>query len=233
MRAFFFALIFMATATATAGAAPSPGYYGAESCYPFGGKTAGDRAHALTAPHWDARGKQLAHALIERARAGRKNHCASPDFFRALSREVNGLLSYGREVDSRVFGRPDYWQTAGQTLTIKVPSTGERVADCEDYAVLKYWLAREAGCEESGLHVAVLRGKLEHHAVLVAEVAGAALRLDNIRADDGTDFLSPRGEFRSLAYLAGAYGQLWICAFRPQKEISSAVLLPLIFFKAH
>lgn len=75
--------------------------------------------------------------------------------------------------DKKQFGVEEYWQTPFETLT-------NLRGDCEDYAILKYYLLREMGYDDSELKILALRTKEgEGHAVLLVKRGGKWLMLDN------------------------------------------------------
>jgi predicted transglutaminase-like cysteine proteinase len=73
--------------------------------------------------------------------------------------------------------RTMYWETPFQFL--------ERGGQCQDYAIAKYMLLRQAGVPAAALRMVVLRATAigADHAVLVAYVGGEALLLDNLRSN--------------------------------------------------
>ena len=105
---------------------------------------------------------------------------------RAINQKVNNLLSYAS--DSQLWHETDYWETPGEAV--------ERgAADCEGFAILKMYLAKEAGIPLD--QMAILVGSLgyahEPHAILGAKVGQVVVTLDNKRGsivslDNRTDF---------------------------------------------
>src|SRR5262249_40590657 len=89
----------------------------------------------------------------------------------AINQRVNQRIRY--QIDQVTNGVPDYWQPPGETVA-------SLVGDCEDYAILKYYLALQSGLSDDDLAVVV--GTIpsgEAHSVLVARVAEDWKLLDN------------------------------------------------------
>jgi predicted transglutaminase-like cysteine proteinase len=105
---------------------------------------------------------------------------------RAINNRVNNLLSYTS--DSQLWHETDYWETPGEAV--------ERgAADCEGFAILKMYLAKEAGIplDQMAILVGSLGYSREPHAILGAKVGQVVVTLDNKRAsivslDNRTDF---------------------------------------------
>jgi predicted transglutaminase-like cysteine proteinase len=89
-----------------------------------------------------------------------------------INRAVN--LAIRPLSDLARFGIDDRWSSPTETLR----AGG---GDCEDYAILKFLILREAGLSESELKLLIVRqrGAPTVHAVLAALVAGEWLLLDN------------------------------------------------------
>jgi predicted transglutaminase-like cysteine proteinase len=79
--------------------------------------------------------------------------------------------------DSRQFGRADVWSAAADTLR-------RGRGDCEDYAIAKLQMLRNAGLDERDLYLVIVKDLVRRadHAVLVARAGGRMYVLDN-----GTD----------------------------------------------
>lgn len=75
----------------------------------------------------------------------------------------------------RNWGRSDYWEAPLEFLTYG--------GQCQDYAIAKYMLLRQAGVATDQMRIVVLRATArgEDHAVLVVNVDGEALMLDDLR----------------------------------------------------
>lgn len=91
---------------------------------------------------------------------------------RAINLKVNNLLNYS--TDMQLWHETDYWETPGE-------SVDRGAADCEGFAILKMYLAKEAGISLD--EMAVLVGTLGYdrtpHAVLGAKVGQVVVTLDN------------------------------------------------------
>jgi predicted transglutaminase-like cysteine proteinase len=105
---------------------------------------------------------------------------------RAINMKVNNLISYA--TDSELWHEADYWETPDQAV--------ERgAADCEGFAILKMYLAKEAGIPLD--QMAILVGTLGYarvpHAILGAKVGQIIVTLDNktgsiVALNNRTDF---------------------------------------------
>ena len=75
------------------------------------------------------------------------------------------------------WGDPGYWETPYQFLA--------RGGQCQDYAIAKYFALEGSGFPASALHLFVVRDTLRalDHAILVADVDGQSLVLDNQTPD--------------------------------------------------
>lgn len=81
-----------------------------------------------------------------------------------VNKEVNAV----RYVPDRLnWGRADYWAAPKEFL--------ERGGDCEDYAILKYYLLSEAGFTPNQMQISFS----EDHAVLIVSTEDGPLILDN------------------------------------------------------
>ncbi|WP_068088914.1 transglutaminase-like cysteine peptidase [Polycladidibacter stylochi] len=90
----------------------------------------------------------------------------------AINKRVNQMILY--ESDQKVWGIEDYWAAPREVLqTLR--------GDCEDYAILKYWLLVHLGFDRDKMQVvAVYDRKLkEFHAILQVTFNGAQYILDN------------------------------------------------------
>jgi predicted transglutaminase-like cysteine proteinase len=96
------------------------------------------------------------------------------------NRAVNGAIHYVSDLAQH--GAIDVWSAPLASL-----STGR--GDCEDYAIAKYVLLREAGVSENDLRILLVRDKSvnEDHAVLAVRNAGSWVMLDNRRSALATD----------------------------------------------
>jgi predicted transglutaminase-like cysteine proteinase len=93
---------------------------------------------------------------------------------RAKIETVNTLINRYPYVSSETnWHEVNHWETPFEFL--------ERSGQCQDYAITKYLLLREAGVPDSMLRLVVLRDERQRadHAVVVAYVDGETLLLDN------------------------------------------------------
>jgi predicted transglutaminase-like cysteine proteinase len=90
----------------------------------------------------------------------------------AVNRYVNGRIRFTN--DSSQFGMADRWLSGGDSLRL-----GK--GDCEDYAIAKMQMLRQAGVAEKDLYLVILRdlSRRADHAVLVVRAEGRMLVLDN------------------------------------------------------
>ena len=107
---------------------------------------------------------------------------------KAMARDVNDLVNKTRYiVDSKNWGKSDYWATPIEFLT--------RGGDCEDFAIAKYTALRALGVPEERLRVAIVQDTHKNipHAVLIVYAEDGAYVLDNqikkmISAESGTRY---------------------------------------------
>lgn len=99
---------------------------------------------------------------------------------KTINAAVNQALTYGS--DRSVWGTSDYWATP-----VEIVARGR--GDCEDYAILKYWMLRDAGFAAEQLQLVVLRDTRRdvYHAVLTVHLAGTRYVLDNLAGNVRTD----------------------------------------------
>lgn len=91
----------------------------------------------------------------------------------AVNRWVNRKIKFGEDRD--VYGRPDYWAPASETLR-------RRIGDCEDFAIAKMELLLALGISSDKMRLVVARDLARNadHAVLVVMLASGAVMLDNM-----------------------------------------------------
>ena len=132
----------------------------------------------------------------------------------AVNSYVNSRVSFVD--DSRQFGRADLWLDASATL-----KRGK--GDCEDYAIAKMQMLRQAGIAGRDLYLVIVKDLVRRsdHAVLVARAGGRLLLLDN-----GTDAVTDAelaSDYRPV--LTFAQSGTWTHGFRklgPQIQLASA-----------
>ena len=87
---------------------------------------------------------------------------------------VNRIVHWRSDHDN--YGLDDYWAMPIETLM--------RGGDCEDFAILKFWILKTAGVDPAGLRLlAVVRGGGEAHMVLTATADDETWVLDDRGAD--------------------------------------------------
>lgn len=76
--------------------------------------------------------------------------------------------------DRMLYGRTDYWATAGETLN-------RMQGDCEDFAILKYQFLVDSGFDPGDLYLTLVWDPVRRrdHAVLIAKLDGTHYLLDN------------------------------------------------------
>jgi predicted transglutaminase-like cysteine proteinase len=91
----------------------------------------------------------------------------------AVNRWVNRNIQFGE--DREIYGRPDYWATAGETFR-------RGIGDCEDFAIAKMELLSALGISRDKMRLIVARDLVRNadHAVLVVTLADGAVMLDNM-----------------------------------------------------
>ncbi|MEO7814377.1 MAG: transglutaminase-like cysteine peptidase [Sphingomicrobium sp.] len=132
---------------------------------------------ALSVSHTslDSRWAKVSHAAIgvRAASFAAKVEARSPlDRLDAVNRFVNSHVAFVN--DSQQYGVSDRWAPAAETLR-------RGRGDCEDYAIAKLQLLRNAGFADKDLYLVILRDLARHadHAVLVVRAEGRMLVLDN------------------------------------------------------
>jgi predicted transglutaminase-like cysteine proteinase len=94
----------------------------------------------------------------------------------AINQRVNGTIRYATDLEIR--GVRDYWETPSEVVA-------KGATDCEGYAIMKLWLAREAGLGAGDLEllVGILPRTGQMHAVLVAADADGPKVLDMLHPE--------------------------------------------------
>jgi len=89
-----------------------------------------------------------------------------------LNKSINRMAKYAD--DEKIFGKQDYWATPLEFLNGK--------ADCEDYAVVKFWSLLELGFKSDQLRLAVVRDTRRKimHAVVTVETQAKSYVLDSL-----------------------------------------------------
>jgi predicted transglutaminase-like cysteine proteinase len=143
-------------------------------------------------PYWT---DMLARTQAEFAAAtkicarGKSRNCTPPEWARLLKQMqgktlpeklkiANDAMNRHRYVTTaQNWHRAMYWEAPFQFL--------RRGGQCQDYAIAKYELLRQAGVPADDLRMVVLHASSvgADHAVLAAYVDGVALLLDNLRPD--------------------------------------------------
>ena len=89
-----------------------------------------------------------------------------------LNKSINRMAKYAD--DDKIYGKQDYWATPLEFLNGR--------ADCEDYAVVKFWSLLELGFSNDQLRLAVVRDTRRKiiHAVVTVETGGKNYVLDSL-----------------------------------------------------
>jgi predicted transglutaminase-like cysteine proteinase len=124
---------------------------------------------------------------------------AASERLNAINSRVNQRVRY--QTDQQIHGRPDHWQPPVETVT-------RGVGDCEDYAILKFYLALKAGIPLDDLTIVVGRvlSTGEAHAVFVAR-SERGWRLYDNRTSIVTD-LGGRADMNAVYFVD--LTDLWI-----------------------
>lgn len=89
-----------------------------------------------------------------------------------LNKSINKMAKYAD--DDKIFGKRDYWATPLEFLKGR--------ADCEDYAVVKFWSLLELGYRDDQLRLAIVRDQRRGimHAVVTVALGERTIVLDNL-----------------------------------------------------
>lgn len=123
----------------------------------------------------DRRWKRVQHSRVHGALARWAGDLADTPMaqrIEAVNQLVNARVRFVD--DSRQYGAPDIWQSAADTLR-------RGRGDCEDYAIAKLQLLRQAGVPADDLYLVIVKDLVRRadHAVLVVRTGGQLLLLDN------------------------------------------------------
>ena len=91
----------------------------------------------------------------------------------SVNQWVNRKIAFGE--DRTIYGRADYWATAGETLR-------RGVGDCEDFAIVKMELLSALGIARNRMKLVIARDLVRNadHAVLVVALGERSVMLDNV-----------------------------------------------------
>jgi predicted transglutaminase-like cysteine proteinase len=108
----------------------------------------------------------------------------------SINRRVNGSFRYATDLE--VWGVRDYWETPSEVVQ-------KGATDCEGFAIMKLWLAREAGVDDGRLKllVGVLSRSGQMHAVLLTADESGPVVLDVLHPAVMT--AAYLGDFRPIA----------------------------------
>ena len=156
----------------------------------------------------DARWKRVQHSEVDGAAARFAQAQRGKDSvakLEAVDWYVNKRVRFVE--DQADWGRPDVWSPASVTL-------GRGRGDCEDFAIAKMAMLRQAGFSDRDLYLVVLKDLVRRadHAVLVARAGGHMYVLDN-----GTDRVLDSesiSDYRPI--LTFAAGGMWTHGYRVQ-----------------
>jgi len=151
-----------------------------------------------------ARGRvEALQALVERERGDSEDGrlAAVNDFFNTVPYDT----------DENLWGQEDYWATPIEML-------GIRGADCEDYAIAKYFTLRELGVPAERLRITYVKSLTLNQAHMVLayyrDPAGEPLILDNL-----TGRIRPAGERVDLVPVYSFNGDsLWLAVSRSRGQ---------------
>ena len=143
----------------------------------------GSKAIKVATTRLDAQWRRVSHvsggaasSLIRASYSDRAQQLAQ------VNRWVNHAIVYAD--DSRVYGRPDYWANASESL-----SRGK--GDCEDFAIAKMQILRAMGVPQRDLYLVIVRDLVRRadHAVLAVRTDGGFMVLDS-----NTDQVLPQSQ---------------------------------------
>lgn len=124
---------------------------------------------------WAAVSNKKASRMMQRsvAATGARNSRDQAAQIEAVNRWVNRRITYGEDRD--IYGRADYWASAGETLR-------RGVGDCEDFAIAKMELLSVLGITRDKMRLVIARDLVRNadHAVLVVTLPEGAFMLDNM-----------------------------------------------------
>lgn len=207
-------LIWSVLIALSAHALPTAEHYGASICIPLSGTVIrADIDRALSPSDFSGLEAQI-DAAIEDARAAASSGdlCKSESALKTLSISINQKLQSAGRIDSAYFKQADYWQTTHEALKIKIDLG--RYGDCEDFAILKYWVLRRAGCSPDQMYIGVLSGlgRQQDHAVLLVNGTSSTIVLDNVPAQNGRPYLqTPYFSEMNLVYLINEEKVKYLC----------------------
>lgn len=143
------------------------------------------------------RNARVAGALASWARA--LGNLPTEQKIDAVNRYVNGRVSFTEDLSQH--HSADLWQSASDTLR-------RGRGDCEDYAIAKLQLLRDAGVAPSDLYLVIVKDLVRRadHAVLVVRTGDRMLLLDNA-TDLVTDATAYQDYRPVLSYTAA--GRAW------------------------
>ena len=156
---------------------------------------------------FDAGWNRVANADVTGAAAAYARDVAIGDDYAAIdaiNRYVNARIAYTS--DNRQFGREDRWMRPDEAF-----AAGR--GDCEDYAIAKMAMLKEAGFDADDLYIVVLKdlANMNDHAVLAVRHAGRFLILDNShdRIEDANNisFFRPVMSFSSAGRWIHGYNR--------------------------
>jgi predicted transglutaminase-like cysteine proteinase len=166
---------------------------------------------------WAAVSAKQGSRKMQRALAatGARNSGDQAAQVEAINRWVNRKIEYGEDRD--VYGRPDYWAPASETLR-------RGIGDCEDFAIAKMELLSALGISRDKMRLVVARDLVRNadHAVLVVSLVDGAVMLDNA-TDHLLDARLPN-DYRPI--MSFSQNAKWVhgYAIQPAPPIRMAVL---------
>lgn len=139
------------------------------------------------------------------------------DLVSGVNRAVNAAIRY--RPDSETAGRLDHWAMPAETLL-------SGIGDCEDYAILKMAMLKQAGVPDRAMSIVVLKDtdRQLYHAVLTIRTNAGFLILDNVR--DQVLFDDDLPQYAPL-YSVGSAGN-HIYGYRSGAQVAAASSLDSI-----
>jgi len=138
----------------------------------------------------------------------------------AVNRYVNARVAFTDDV--RQYRTADLWSSASETLR-------RGRGDCEDYAIAKLQMLRQAGFADRDLYLVIVKDLVRRsdHAVLVVRAQGRMLLLDN--GNDRIADAATAQDYRPV--LSFAAGRVWTHGYersQPPVTIAQAPAAPIV-----
>ncbi|MGE5502112.1 MAG: transglutaminase-like cysteine peptidase [Ignavibacteriales bacterium] len=177
----------------------------------------GSKAIKVANTRLDAQWRRVSHSDGAASGLIRASYTDRAQQLQTVNRWVNHAIAYAD--DSRVYGRPDYWANASESLR-------RGKGDCEDFAIAKMQILRAMGVPQRDLYLVIVRDLVRHadHAVLAVRTNAGFVILDS-----NTDKVLPQGQVSDYRPILTFNSEgSWIHGFsaeRPQMTLASTAPL--------